>query len=99
MMSVTTFIIAQASIILLFVIGFIIRNIIVKNKKLTLIVATQNKYLEDLYIAVKASEEKIKEIDAKQIFQSDDEIGWFFKGIKEIQKELSTYMEFIALKS
>ena len=32
------------------------------------------------------SNKKIKEIDSKQIFQSDDAIGWFFKGIKEIQE-------------
>ena len=34
---------------------------------------------------------KIKEIDSKQIFQSDDEIGWFFKGIKEIQDLINEY--------
>jgi len=37
------------------------------------------------------SNKKIKEIDSKQIFQSDDEIGWFFKGIKEIQDLINEY--------
>ena len=33
----------------------------------------------------------LKEIDSKQIFQSDDEIGWFFTGIKEIQELMNEY--------
>ena len=37
------------------------------------------------------SDKKIKEIDSKQIFQSDDEIGWFFSGIKEIQGLINEY--------
>jgi hypothetical protein len=37
------------------------------------------------------SNKKIKEIDSKQIFQSDDEIGWFFNGIKEIQELINEY--------
>jgi len=36
-------------------------------------------------------DKKIKEIDSKQIFQSDDEIGWFFNGIKEIQELINEY--------
>ena len=37
------------------------------------------------------SDRKVKEIDSKQIFQSDDEIGWFFSGIKEIQELINEY--------
>ena len=37
------------------------------------------------------SDRKIKEIDSKQTFQSDDEIGWFFSGIKEIQELINEY--------
>jgi hypothetical protein len=40
---------------------------------------------------MRESNKKIKEIDSKQIFQSDDEIGWFFTGIKEIQELINEY--------
>ena len=40
---------------------------------------------------IKNSEKKIKEIDEKEIFKSDDEIGWFFNELKKIQNILSQY--------
>ena len=40
---------------------------------------------------MRESDKKVKEIDSKQIFQSDDEIGWFFTGIKEIQELINEY--------
>jgi len=98
MMTVTTFIIIQSSIILTGVIGFVIRNIIVKNKKLTSIVASQDKYLMELYNTIKLSEQRIKEIDEKQTFQGDDEIGWFFTNLKKMQEALSEYIDLVSTK-
>jgi len=50
---------------------------------------------EKTFIAVdsniRLSELKIKEIDAKGTFQADDEIGWFFAGIKQIQENLNKF--------
>ena len=46
---------------------------------------SQNDYIQTISTIMTESDKKIKEIDSKQIFQSDDEIGWFFSGIKEIQ--------------
>ena len=34
---------------------------------------------------------KLKEIDAKGTFDSDDEIGWFFKSIKELQNKINQF--------
>jgi hypothetical protein len=39
-------------------------------------------YIQNISTLMSESNRKIKEIDSKQIFESDDEIGWFFKGIK-----------------
>lgn len=93
MVNIWTVIIIQVVFLSLLVIGFIIRNFFIKNKKLTKIVEQQDKYIKDIYEAIKYSEKKVKEIDQKQIFQSDDEIGWFFTNLKELQTTLSEYIK------
>lgn len=76
-------------------IALVIRNFMVKNKKLKEIVENQDKYLSHMYETIKMTEERIKEIDSRQIFQSDDEIGFFFTAIKDIQSQLSEYIKYI----
>ena len=66
-----------------------------KAEKLESMISVQEKYIMDFYDLVKQSEAKIKEIDDKQLFQSDDEIGFFFTNIKNIQEALSDYIKFV----
>ena len=94
-MTIYTFIIAQLSVILLVGIILFIRNLIIKNKKLEDIIKNQNKYLEHMYDTINMTDIKIKEIDSKQIFQGDDDIGFFFQAIKSIQIQLNEYMKVI----
>lgn len=77
------------------VIGYIIWNLLTKVEKLEKVIETQEKYILDFYDLVKTSEIKIKEIDSKQLFQSDDEIGFFFTNLKTIQDALSDYIKFV----
>lgn len=49
------------------------------------------KYILNLNSAIHLADEKLKEVDVRGTFQSDDEIGWFFKTIKEIQKILNEF--------
>jgi hypothetical protein len=41
--------------------------------------------------AIAACDARLKNIDDKGIFYSDDEIGWFFKEIKKIQEALNEF--------
>ena len=66
-----------------------------KVEKLESMIDVQEKYITDFYELVKQSELKIKEIDSKQLFQSDDEVGFFFNNLKTIQEALSDYIKFI----
>lgn len=50
------------------------------------------KYMVNISTAIKLADEKIKEIDIKGTFKSDDEIGWFFDSVKKIQVILSEFM-------
>ena len=62
-----------------------------KNEKLEDAVEQRDNYIQNISTIMSESDRKLKEIDSKQIFESDDEIGWFFKGIKEIQSLINEY--------
>ena len=63
---------------------FIIRNLIVKNERLEDFITKQSE-------AINACDQRLKEIDDKGIFYSDDQIGWFFKEIQKIQEALNEF--------
>ena len=73
-------------------------NLLTKNEKYEDIIEsydeTQQSY-ETLIIkisdTIKQSNQKLKEIDSKGIFESDDEVGFFFKQIKQIQNDLNQF--------
>ena len=91
----TTIIIINILIILFIIIGYIIWNLLKKTEKLESMINLQETYILEFYDLVKQSELKIKEIDQKQLFQSDDEVGFFFTNLKVIQEALSDYIKFV----
>ena len=90
-----TIIIINIIIILALIIGYVIWNLMKKVEKLESMIEIQERYITDFYDLVKQSELKIKEIDSKQLFQSDDEVGFFFQNLKTIQEALSEYIKFV----
>ena len=75
------------SIILTIVItasAFIVRNLIVKNERLEDFISTQSE-------AITACDKRLKEIDSKGMFNSDDQVGFFFKEVKKIQEALNEF--------
>lgn len=90
-----TLILINVILILVGVIGYVIWNLMKKVEKLESMIDVQEKYIMDFYDLVKQSEIKIKEIDSNQLFQSDDEVGFFFQNLKTIQEALSDYIKFI----
>ena len=91
MTTTTTIILINVGILVTGTISYIIWNLLKKNEKQEDIISTQNNYIQTISTIMTESDKKIKEIDSKQIFQSDDEIGWFFSGIKEIQGLINEY--------
>jgi peptidoglycan hydrolase CwlO-like protein len=63
---------------------FIIRNLIIKNERLEDFIAKQSE-------AINSCDQRLKEIDDKGIFYSDDQIGWFFKEVQKIQEALNEF--------
>jgi len=91
MTTTTIIILINVGIVIFGTISYIIWNLLKKNERQEDIITTQNEYIQTISTIMTESNKKIKEIDSKQIFQSDDEIGWFFKGIKEIQDLINEY--------
>ena len=63
---------------------FIIRNLIKKNETLEDFITKQSE-------AIQACDQRLKEIDDKNIFYADDQIGWFFKEVQKIQEALNEF--------
>ena len=77
--------------VMVVILGYTTINLLFKNEKAEDIIISQQKYISSISEIIKNSEKKLKEIDEKEVFKSDDEIGWFFNEIKKIQNILSQY--------
>ena len=73
------------------ILGFTTFNLLRKNEKQEDILAGYLNYLDRLSRTIDASDKKLKEIDQKGTFKSDDEVGYFFKSIQDIQEILNDF--------
>ena len=90
-MNTLTIILINVGILIFSLVFYIIWNLMKKNEKQEDALNKRDQYIDNLSVIMSESNRKIKEIDSRQIFESDDEIGWFFKGIKEIQELINEY--------
>ena len=55
----------------------------------------KNESLEDFITkqsdAINACDQRLKQLDDKNIFYSDDQIGWFFQELKKLQEALNEF--------
>ena len=79
--------------ILVVVLGFTTFNLLQKNEKAEDIIVSQGEFINKMEEHVSYSEKRLKQIDEKGMFKSDDEIGWFFSELKKIQKGLSQFRQ------
>jgi len=75
-------------LILISVLGFTTWNLLRKLEKYEDIQEKYQKTYINLSKLIKVADIKLNELDSKQIFSSDDEIGWFFNYTKELQNEI-----------
>ena len=71
-------------IILLAIAGFALRNMIRKNEELEDFIVKQSE-------AIDMCDQRLKQIDDKGFFASDDEIGWFFTEVRKIQEAINEF--------
>ena len=79
--------------ILVVVLGFTTFNLLQKNEKAEDIIVSQGEFINKMEEHISYSDKRLKQIDEKGMFKSDDEIGWFFNELKQIQKGLSQFRQ------
>lgn len=86
----TTILISVLSFIVL-ILGYTTINLLKKNERAEDIVLGYLEYLDKISRVIEVADKRVKKIDIKGSFESDDEIGFFFKQIKQIQSILNDF--------
>ena len=69
-----------------------IRNLMIKVERYEDITVDQAKYLQNISELIKDSQKHLKDLDEKGVFEGEDEVGYFFNQMMNVQKELDRYM-------
>jgi hypothetical protein len=77
--------------LLVVILGYTTFNLLRKNEKQEDILIGYMSYLNKISDIIEMSDKKIKEVDARESFKSDDEVGFFFESIKQIQSILNQF--------
>lgn len=65
-----------------------------RNNALEKAITQQREYIDAISIIINNSNEKLKELDNLGAFEADDEVGTFFKNLREIQTIINDFNSF-----
>ncbi len=88
----TLYIISGILVAIVTILSYLVRNLLVKLEKYEDITEDQAGYLQNISTVVGESQKHLQNLDEKGVFQSDDEVGYFFEQMKLVQKELDRYI-------
>jgi hypothetical protein len=71
--------------------GFSTFNLMRKQEKAEDVLVSYMEYLDRLSRAIEISDKTLKELDRNGTFKSDDEVGFFFESIQQIQDILNDF--------
>jgi hypothetical protein len=77
--------------LLVVILGFTTFNLLKKNEKAEDMISYYEGYMKEIDEQIKFIDKRIKEIDTKGTFESDDEVGFFFQRLKLLVELLATY--------
>jgi hypothetical protein len=77
--------------LLVVIFGYTTFNLLRKNEKAEDILVSHQEFINKVEEHIIFSNDRLKEIDKRGTFKSDDEIGWFFNEVKIIQNDLSQF--------
>ena len=75
------------------VIGYIIWNLNQKVAKLEAIATKQQIIIDSVAAIVEESNKQLSQADLTEAFKSDDQIGFFFRNLQNIQDSLTHYLK------
>lgn len=73
------------------IVGYVIRNLMVQNEKLTRLVEERDIYINNLDAVIEDITKRLQEVDMRGTFASDDEVGFFFNNLKKMSETLNVY--------
>ena len=73
------------------ILGFTTFNLLRKNEKAEDILVGYLNYLDKMSKVIEVADARLKKIDHRGTFQSDDEVGFFFDQIKNLQEILNEF--------
>ena len=91
-MNVTLYIIIGILVAISGTLVYIIRNLMVKVEKYEDVTVDQTQYLQNISNLIGDSKKHLNKLDERGVFQSDDEVGYFFEQMQNVQNELDRYM-------
>ena len=71
--------------------GYTTFNLMRKNEKQEDILTGYMTYLNKISDYIESTDKRLQEIDQKGSFESDDEVGFFFEQLKNIQSVLNSF--------
>lgn len=74
------------------ILSYIIYNLLSKVERYEDVTIDQTKYLQNISNIITESNQHLQKLDENGVFQSDDEVGEFFKQMQAVQAELDKYM-------
>ena len=77
--------------VMVVILGFTTFNLLRKNEKAEDILIGYLDYLDKISKVIEVSDARLKKIDHRGTFQSDDEVGFFFDQIKKLQEILNEF--------
>ena len=77
--------------VMVVILGFTTFNLLRKNEKAEDILVGYLDYLDKMSKVIEVADAKLKKIDHRGTFQSDDEVGFFFDQIKKLQEILNEF--------
>ena len=75
------------------VVGYIIWNLNSKVAKLEQIATQQKIVIDSVAAIVEESNKQLNAVELTEAFKSDDQIGFFFRNLKNIQDSLNHYLK------
>lgn len=75
------------------VVGYIIWNLNNKVAKLEQIATQQKIVIDSVAAIVEESNKQLNAVELTEAFKSDDQIGFFFRNLKNIQDSLNHYLK------
>lgn len=88
----TQYVIIGILVAILCFLMYIVRNLLIRNENYEDVVRDQTQYLQNISNSIAKGQKHLKSLDDRGVFQSDDEVGYFFKQMKYVQDELNRYM-------